>query len=146
MTKRISRCLIAVVAAVAIWWIYLHRVRPLVFPSNSTEVRRVQSPDQQVEVVVVKSNPGALEPFAYEVYLTKPGSTDLGNSILVAIGKNDLEFRWIAPRLLEISYSAACITSFRNHWENTIPPYGGDYDVEIRLKAPQDAAPRPFCS
>ena len=116
--------------------------RPLV-----KEIQRVESPDHEVEVVVVESNPGALEPFTYDVYLTKPGSKKLGNSVLGAIGKNDLNFSWISPRLLEISYSDACIVSFRNHWENTVSPYvGGEYDVEIRLKPPQDAIPRPFCA
>jgi hypothetical protein len=138
--------LITVIALPTIWITYLAVVRPLVFASTASEIERVESPDQEVEVVVTESNPGALEPFAYDVYLTKPRSKNLGNSVLTAIGKNDLKFRWIAPRLLEISYSDACIVSFRNHWENTVPPYGGDYDVEIRLKPPQDAVPRPFCA
>lgn len=138
----------------AIWLTYFYVVRPLIalgaalaLASTSTEIQRMGSPDHQVEVVVVESRPGlALEPPAYDVYLTKPGSTRLGNSIVGAIGKNDLKFRWISSRLLEISYSDACIVSFRNHWENTVPPYGGDYDVEIRLRPPQDAVPRPFCA
>jgi hypothetical protein len=46
-----------------------------------------------VQVVLVESNPGALEPPAYEVYLTKTGSKELGNTVLGAIGKNDLKFR-----------------------------------------------------
>jgi hypothetical protein len=114
--------------------------------STSTEIERIESPDHEVEVVVVESDVGATEPLTYDVYLTKPGSEKLGNSVLGAIGKNDLKFRWISPRLLEISYSDACIVSFRNHWANTVFPYGGDYDVEIRLNPPHDATPRPFCS
>jgi hypothetical protein len=117
----------------AIWLTYFYVVRPLIalgaalaFASTSTEIQRMRSPDHQVEVVVVESRPGlALEP---------------------QIGKNDLKFRWISSRLLEISYSDACIVSFRNHWEKTVPPYGGDYDVEIRLRPPQDGVPRPFCA
>ena len=149
VTKRLFRyfrVLITLIALPAIWVTYLHLVRPLVFASTSNEVERVESPDHEVEAVVVESNPGALEPFAYDVYLTKLGSKELGNSVLGAIGKNDLKFRSISARLLEISYSDACIVSFRNHWENTVFPYGGDYDVEIRLKPPQDAVPRPFCA
>jgi hypothetical protein len=148
-TKRIPRYfrfLITLFALPAIWFAYLRLARPLLFASTSTEIERMESPDHEVEAVVVESNPGALEPFAYYVYLTKPGSRKLGNAVLGAIGKNDPKFRWISPRLLEISYSDACIVSFRNHWENTIPPYGGDYDVEIRLNPPHDTTPRPFCS
>jgi len=143
---RYFRILITLIALPVIWFAYLHVGRPLVFASTSTEVKRVESPDHEVEVVVVESNPGALEPFAYGVYLTKPGSKTLGNSVLGAIGKNDLNFRWVSPRLLEISYSDACIVSFRNHWENTVLPYGSAYDVEIRLKPPQDAIPHSPCA
>jgi hypothetical protein len=146
-TKRIarySRFVITLIALPAIWFACRHVVRPLV--STSTEIERIESPDHEVEVVVVESDVGATEPLTYDVYLTKPGSEKLGNSVLGAIGKNDLKFRWISPRLLEISYSDACIVSFRNHWANTVFPYGGDYDVEIRLNPPHDATPRPFCS
>jgi len=143
--SRYFKVLITLIALPVIWFAYLHVGRALVFASISTEVERVESPDHEVEVVVVESNPGALEPFAYDVYLTKLGSKKLGNSVLKTIGKNDLKIRWISPRLLEISYSDACIVSFRNHWENTVWPYGGDYDVEIRLRPPDDAAPRPPC-
>jgi hypothetical protein len=145
-TFRYFRILITLIALPAIWLTYLHVVRPLVFASTAIEVQRTESPDHEVQVVVVESNPGALEPPSYDVYLTKPGSKELGNSILGAMGRNDLKFRWISARLLEISYSDACIVSFRNHWENTVPPYGGDYDVEIRLRPPQDEVPRPFCA
>jgi hypothetical protein len=118
------KVLITLIALPAIWIMYLRIVRPLVFASASIEVQRMESPDHEVQVVVVESNPGALEPPAYNVYLTKPGSKELGNSVLGAIGKNDLKFRWISTRLLEISYSEACIVSFRNHWEDTVVPYG----------------------
>jgi len=140
------RVLITLIALPAIWITYLHVVRPLVLASTSTEVERVESPDHIVEAVVVEGNAGALEPPTYDVYLTKPGSKEFGNSVLGAIGKNDLKLRWISARLLEISYSDACIVSFRNHWENTVSPNGGDYDIEIRLKPPQDEVPHPFCA
>jgi len=143
---RYLRGAIILITFLAIWMTYRHVVRPVVFASTSVEVQRAESPDHEVEVVVVESNPGALEPPAYEVYLTKRGSKKLGNSVLGAIGKNDLKFRWISTRLLEISYSDACIVSFRNHWEDTVSPWNGDYDVEIRLKPPQDALPHPFCA
>jgi len=140
------KVLITLMALPAIWITYVRVVRPVVFASASIEVQRMESPDHEVQVVLVESNPGALEPPAYEVYLTKTGSKELGNTVLGAIGKNDLKFRWISARLLEISYSEACLVSFRNHWENTVVPYGGDYDVEIRLKPPEDDVPHPFCA
>jgi hypothetical protein len=140
------RVVIILIALPATWLAYLYAVRPFAIASTSTEVERVESPGHELEVVVVESNHSALEPPAFDVYLTKPGSNRLGKSVLGTIGKNDLKFRWISARLLEISYSDACIVSFRNHWENTVLPSGGDYDVEIRLKPPQDGVPRPFCA
>src|SRR6266404_1930858 len=106
---RYFRILITLIALPAIWLTYLHLVRPRLFASIGTEVQRLESPDQEVQAVVMETNPGALEPFYYTVYLAKVGSRRLGNPVLDAFGKNDLKLRWISPRLLEISYTDACI-------------------------------------
>lgn len=93
----------------------------------------------------METNPGALEPFDYKVYLAKFGSRSLGNPVLDAFGKNDLKLKWISPNLLEISYLDACIGSFHNHW-GSMELQNGNYDVEIRLKPPQDSVPHLPCA
>jgi hypothetical protein len=108
--------------------------RPLV-----KEIQRVESPDHEVEVVVVESNPGATEPYGYAVYLVRHGSRDLGKPVLDASGSAP-KLNWISPRLLEISYSDICIGAFQNHW-NSMELQNGLYDVEIRLKPPEDVTP-----
>ena len=145
------RILLAAIALLFIWFTYLHVVRPLftwigseVDTSIGSEIERVESPDH-VQAVVIERNPGALEPYAYDVYLAKLGSKNLGNPVLVAFGKNDLKLRWVSPKLLEISYSDACIASFHNHW-GSMELQNGFYDVEIRLKPPDDATPRQPCA
>jgi len=142
---RYFRVLTTLIALPAIWFTYLHVVRPLVFASIGTEVERLESPDHELQAVVMETNPGALEPFDYKVYLAKLGSKNLGNPVLDAFGKNDLKLRWISPRLLEISYSDACIGSFHNHWES-MELQNGNYDVEIRLNPPEDSRPRLPCA
>jgi hypothetical protein len=115
---RYFKILIILIALPAIWFTYVYVVRPRVFASSGTEVERLESPDHEVQAVVIETNPGALEPFYYAVHLAKIGSKSFGNPVLDAFGKNDLKLRWISARLLEISYSDACIGSFHNHWES----------------------------
>jgi hypothetical protein len=129
------------------WFAYLYIVRPLVlvtgvfaYPAVTQEMGHLESPDREVAAVVMQSNPGATEPYYYTVYLIRLGSRDLGKPVLDASG-SDPKLRWIAPRLLEISYSDMCIGAFQNHW-NSMELQNGLYDVEIRLKPPNDATPR----
>lgn len=107
-----------------------------------TEVRRVESPDHLLDSVVVQDQPGfSIEPDTYRVYVTPVGSKRLRNPVLEEDGAKNLKVTWLAPKLLEISYTDGCIDTFHNHWSST-DLQNGNYDVEIRLKIPGDATPR----
>jgi hypothetical protein len=140
------RVLVAAVALPMSCFVYLYVVRPLVFfvglsayATVTQELDHLESPDGEVVAIVVQSNPGATEPYGYTVYLVRHGSHDLGRPVLDASGSAP-KLKWISPRLLEISYSDMCIGSFQNHW-NSMELQNGLYDVEIRLKPPEDATP-----
>jgi hypothetical protein len=140
------RVLVAAVALPMSWFVYFYVVRPVVliaglsaYSAATQELEHLESSDGEVVAIVVQSNPGATEPYGYTVYLVRHGSRDLGKPVLDASGSAP-KLNWISPRLLAISYSDMCIGAFRNHWNST-ELQNGLYDVEIRLKPPEDATP-----
>jgi len=140
------RVLVVAIALPMTWFVYFYLVRPLVFVAGlsaysaaTQELEHLESPDREVVAIVVQSNPGATEPYGYTVYLVRKGSRDLGKPVLDASGSAP-KLNWTSPRLLEISYSDMCIGAFQNHW-NSMELQNGLYDVEIRLKPPEDATP-----
>jgi hypothetical protein len=107
--------------------------------TTTTEIQRSGSPDRMLDAVMVRSQPGfSIEPDSYEIYLARSGSQTLGKPVLIATDLEGLKMHWAAPGLLELSYSSACITSFRNHWANTTFRNGSD-GIEIRLEPLQGA-------
>lgn len=109
----------------------------------SVEAQRVSSPDSRLDAVVVKREPGfSIEPDTYRLYLTRAGSRALGDPFLEATNLEGLRVHWAEPKLLELSYSKACITAFRNQWSST-KVENGNYVVEIRLKPPEGGARHP---
>jgi hypothetical protein len=140
------RVLVAAAALPMSWFVYFYVVRPLVliaglsaYSAETQELEHLESPDGEVVAIVVQTNPGATEAYGYTVYLVKHGSRDLGRPVLDGSGSGP-KLKWISPRLLEISYSDMCIGAFQNHW-NSMELQNGLYDVEIRLKPPEDATP-----
>lgn len=108
------------------------------------EVERSTSPDHLLDAVVVESQPGfSIETYSYRIYIARAKSRILGAPILEATNLEGLNVNWASPRLLDLSYSSACIATFRNHW-SSINVGHGNYDVEIRLKPPEGAK-RPPC-
>jgi hypothetical protein len=121
----------------------LFAVMSLSARTTAVEIQRSRSPDGLLDAVVVQSQPGfSIEPDSYRIYLARSGSDTLDNPVLVATDLEGLKMQWAAPHLLELSYSSACIASFRNHWAN-MAFRNGDYYVEVRLESPEGASRNP---
>ena len=138
------KVLIVVIALPTLWYVYLYVVRPLIVViailihrAGTEELERLESPDHAIVAVAVQSDAGATEPFGYDVYLAKNGSSNLGDRVFEASG-GAIKLKWVSSKLLEISYTDDCIGFFHNHW-STQKLEAGHYDVEIRLKPPEDS-------
>ena len=105
-----------------------------IHPSKVIELQRVESPDRSLDSAVMQIQPGfSIESDTYRVYVALSGSKRLGNPVLEGEGLQNLKTTWLAPRLLQISYSGGCIGVFHDHWPETKAQNGSNY-VEVRLK------------
>jgi len=106
------------------------------------QLQRVESPDHVAAAILIEETPGfSIESAGYRVYVAPATSTaEPKKPILEGSNFKDLKIAWLAPNLLQISYSVGCIGAFRNHSSVTLA--GQPYAVEVRLKAPDDTTPR----
>jgi hypothetical protein len=96
------------------------------------ELRRVKSPDSQMEAVLVEGNGGATTSTLSSIYLIAAGATlDLANrdkSLFDADHVSGFDVAWASSDLLHIRYAEARILNFRNFG------YGpGSRVIEIQL-------------
>jgi hypothetical protein len=133
-------------AAVALVLVYvlpsvLLTVGMLSYRSVVTEIQRVESPDQLLDSVVMQTQPGfSIESDDYRVYITLAGSHRFGDPVLELEGAKNLKVTWLAPKLLQLSYTDGCVDTFHNDWSSMKTQNGLD-KVEVRLKPPDDATP-----
>ena len=154
MTEAINRfpyfrILIGLITASAVAFLLIYIVPSVIFlvlilshGSKVTEFQRAKSPDQLLDSVVMEIQPGfSIESHGYRVYITTAGSNHLENPVLEAENVKNLKVTWLAPKLLQISYTDGCIDTFRNHWSNGKVNNGLD-NVEVRIRLPDNATPR----
>ena len=120
-------------------WLVSNILGKIILPEHRWEVARVLSPDQTVDAVIVGSGCGALCSDTYFVTVVprrrKP-PMDIERFAFSADDMADAQLHWQQPHLLEIRYSKALITNFRN----VVYPFAifgdqgsWDYQVELRL-------------
>ena len=89
------------------------------------------SPDRKAEAIVVERNVSAFTDTIYLVYIVKNGSTGRGTPVLSGENFENLKVVWNKQRVLDVEYSKAVISSFRNLWRD---PSNSEYIIEIRLR------------
>jgi hypothetical protein len=148
----VRRIVLAGLGVLAAYCVLYHLVFPSLqtavryLTSSTTEVARVTSPDGLVDAVVTSTDAGALVSLYYHVYIVPKGSKDLVKPILEGYGLDESKVHWAAPQVLIIPYTCALINEFSNAWIDPRINHGVNaYEVEIRLIAPNDAAPH-LCS
>jgi len=102
--------------------------------SISIEINRITSPDNKVDVVLVKENGGATTSDIYKIYIT-PINIDFksGHELFIVDHVKNLDIKWIQNKMLQISYDEARIFKFTNFWNSKKVDYF-DYVVELKLK------------
>ncbi|MBA2783610.1 MAG: hypothetical protein H0T74_11955 [Rubrobacteraceae bacterium] len=107
------------------------------------ELERLTSPDGKTDAVIAsgESVQGATGGPSMEVYLVPFGQDLSGEnrSLLVDYveDSHDIELRWHDKRILEVRYSAAAISDFRNY-KYLNSKQGNEYVVEVRLSPLSD--------
>ena len=105
------------------------------------EIERVRAPDSSTDAVVVRSNPGAMSSFQYQIYIVPAdGEPEEGDEIIYAENVRGLEINWRESRLLEIHYEQALISRFTNIWVEKGKTLQPQYWVEIRLVPPKEGS------
>jgi len=115
---------------------------------ETRQLERLESPDHFARAVVVQTSAG-LEPPGLHVYVERANAKKLVDKpVLEGIELLDLKLIWLAPKLLQISYSSGCIDLFQNNWlalnsdgRPHLDQDGHPYSVEVRLKPPSDLSP-----
>lgn len=103
------------------------------------EIRRLRSPDGQVEAVLLTGEAGATTSKATLILLVPTGrgvnvkQLQQWDVVFRADHLKNLEVAWSQPQLLDVRYEEARISQFKNLWEFW---EGRDtsYAVEVRLK------------
>ena len=100
---------------------------------NLHELVRVTSTDGRVDAVFAQSVHGLFGEGS-ALYLVPKGDPVSPSDALFqgSAFKEPPRLRWQRPQLLQIAYSAGCISGFTNTWRSDIVE-GGKYFVEIRL-------------
>ena len=106
-----------------------------------TEVRRLSSPDAQVDAILIEVNSGATTKYYYEVYIAPRGQRQEASkdAVLVIVDAGDIRdlgMTWRQPKMLQISYKHGWIRAFTNRWSNA-KTGGGSYVVELKLVPPE---------
>ena len=117
---------------------------------TTRQLEQLESQDHFVQAVLVQTIPSfSIEPYGFHLYIERANARGItGKPVMEGIELRDLNLTWLAPKVLQISYSSGCIGLFRNNWLAVNPdghPYfdrdGHPYSIEVRLKPPSDIAP-----
>lgn len=81
------------------------------------ELLRKSSPDNVVDVVMVRMDCGATTDYSYQVYLTPHGGEVSEYPIFIADKVSNIDISWKAEKSLQISYDRARIFKFKNFWQ-----------------------------
>ena len=133
--KRVWRAIIIVVViiiSVFLWCVFAPGLSVVV-----TEVKRLPSPDNKVEAVLVSRNAGATGASYDIIVLPKGQKHQNAKKWLIAFTAShvrDLNFNWKSPKELEITYKEADIYGYRN----LIYPFPEDYYYSVRVKEKQE--------
>jgi hypothetical protein len=104
----------------------------------SIEYYRTESPDGEVDALLMQSNGGATTSFSYDLFIVPKGQTaqklSLDYSQFGADKVKDLKIAWIENRILQIDCKKARIFRFSNFWQSEgVQNY--NYIVEIRISS-----------
>jgi hypothetical protein len=106
-----------------------------------TEIKRISSPDNKVDAVLVESGGGATVANGHEVFLVLPGKkiTDIPSdySCFTADHTRKPDIEWTQNKRLLISYDKARIFRFTNFWHSDSLD-NWNYIIELKLK-PNDS-------
>jgi hypothetical protein len=98
------------------------------------EIKRISSPDNEVDAVWVQTNGGATTAYGYCLYIVPKGQ-QFNRALNPRFRANHMvleDIKWIQPKILEIKYSKAHIFDFINFWSSR-DVHDFDYIVEIQL-------------
>ncbi len=103
-----------------------------------TEIRRVKSPDSQIEAVLVEGDAGATTSAYSKIYLVPTGAKlevdeRADADVFAADHLKGFNIVWKEGRLLEIQYEEARILGFRNFWYGR-SVHDANYVVELQLR------------
>lgn len=88
---------------------------------SNDEVKRISSPDNIVDAVVVLKKCGATVSDSYRVYVVKKDGTldfDDDSSMFVSDKTDGIKVFWRGNKELQISYAKARIFQFKNFWQS----------------------------
>lgn len=101
-------------------------------PCHDTELERIKSPDNKVEVVLVQRDCGATTSKSFNVFVVGTGKkTQADDLVFKADHIEGLSLLWREPKFLEIKYKQARIFQFMNFWQ-TKDVDNFAYVVEVR--------------
>jgi len=116
---------------------------------NSSELKRVTSPNGQLDAVLLvymygPAAGGGVDSNVYIVRKGAPVNMKDGREVFSADPMTGGELTWKRDHLLEIHYDVANIHKFRNVWEldevENVASAEGDFGVEIRLMPLSDSS------
>jgi len=102
------------------------------------EVKRIVSPDNKVDAVLVETFGGATVANGYKIFVVLPGrkiaDEESHYSRFTADHTRNLDIKWTQEKRLLISYDKARIFQFTNFWHSdSLDKW--DYIVELTLKS-----------
>jgi len=104
----------------------------LFLPCNEFELKRIASPDDQVEAVLVKKDCGATTSESLNVFIVnKGGKTEEKDLVFQADHIMDFSLSWRKAKFLEMRYRQGRIFQFTNFWQSKDVD-NFSYVVEIR--------------
>jgi hypothetical protein len=108
--------------------------------NESKEIKRITSPDQKVDAVLLERNGGATSSITNHVFLVPKGKAveGLQYAILTADNFLDLDISWQANQTLMVGYDKARIFKFYNSWNSDLVD-NWKYIVEIKLQCTSDS-------
>lgn len=113
---------------------------------ETNEIVRVTSPDSVVDAFITQNGGGgATVGFTYTLYIVPKGNVKdkYNDPILLADRIEDLNVKWIKPRLLDITFQKARIFKFSNFWScSEIDNF--KYEVEVKLNDSSDSTYFPY--
>lgn len=105
------------------------------WPVDREEIARTSSPDGALDAVMIRTDPGAVSSYGYEVHIVPKGTKPREGSHYAIFSAKHMEHEklvWKQSHLLEIQYEKAHIFYFCNLWYDR-KFQNAEYFVELRL-------------